>query len=39
MDKCDKKELKQMGKKSFIKQEKKDIAEAKKMKDKKKGGK
>ena len=27
MDKSDKKELKQMGKKSFIKQEKKDIAE------------
>jgi hypothetical protein len=39
MDKSDKAELKKMGKKPFIKMEKKDIAEAKKAKDKKKGGK
>lgn len=35
MDKCDKKELKQMGKKKFIATEKKDIKEAKQMKDSK----
>lgn len=43
MDKSDKKELKQMGKKKFIATEKKDIAEAKKSNPKgsmkKKGGK
>jgi hypothetical protein len=40
MDSSDKKELKSMGKKAFIKTEKKDIAEAKKAKaPKKKGGK
>lgn len=45
MDRSDKKELKQMGKKKFIATEKKDIAEAKKSSPKgakmgkKKGGK
>jgi len=39
MDKSDKKELKSMGKKAFVKMEKKDIAEAKKAQPKKKGGK
>jgi len=34
MDKSDKKELKSMGKKAFIKMEKKDIAQAKKTKKK-----
>lgn len=34
MDKCDKQELKKMGKQKFIKTEKKDIAEAKKAKTK-----
>jgi hypothetical protein len=35
MDKSDKKELKQKGKKAFIKMEKKDIKEAQKKKGKK----
>lgn len=40
LDKCDRKELKQMGKKAFVAQEKKDIAQAKKAPmPKKKGGK
>lgn len=39
MDKSDKSELKKMGKKPFIKMEKKDIAEAKKAKVPAKGGK
>ena len=39
MDKSDKSELKKLGKKGFIKLEKKDIAEAKKMKTPKKKGK
>ena len=38
MDKSDKKELKQMGKKAFISMEKRDIAEAKKAKAPKKKG-